>query len=71
MFNCELFSHNKFATPPIPRAGLNEREVPGSLDREAPKRLAQLRSVSHALGFNFAKAPIKNVKTDRKREVSS
>jgi len=63
MFNCELFSHNKFATPPIPRAGLN--------DREAPKRLAQLRSVSHALGFNFAKAPIKNVKTDRKREVSS
>ena len=28
-----------------------------------PKRLAQLRSVSHAL-FNFAKAPVKNVKID-------
>ena len=54
-FYDEFFSLRS-PTPPTNRAGLNEREAPGKvLTARPPKRLAQLRSVSHALVSTWQK----------------
>jgi len=47
---------------PASRAELNEREAPGKgVTARPPKRLAQMRSVSHALISTFQKHRSKNV----------
>jgi len=49
-----------------PRAGLNEREAPGKIvTARPPKRLAQLRSLSYALGSTLQKHRSKTAKLIR------